>query len=126
MRLGFRRKGSAEQDARAGLGIVIVSGGCCIPGMGPFDEQARQVVEQAISETETIGQVTVLPATKAFFGAVSKRVMGELMALYNQGKVGLPAVLINGEVVSYGVPTLEEMKAALCTHAQNHKEESEK
>ncbi|TAK34333.1 MAG: hypothetical protein EPO21_09910 [Chloroflexota bacterium] len=127
MRLSFGRKNPAGQGAREGLCIVIVSGSCCIPGMGPFDEQARRVVEQAVSETGTAAQVTVLPVTKAFFGAVSKKVMGELMAMFNQGgKIGLPAVLVNGEVVSYGVPTLEDMKAVLSSYAQNNKEELQK
>ena len=126
MRLGFGRQRSLGQASPGGVGIVIVSGSCCIPGMGPFDEQARSVVEQAISEAGVSAQVTVLPATKAFFGAVPKSVMGELMTMFNQGKIGLPAVLINGKVVAYGVPTLEDMKAVLSSHAENKKEEPQK
>ncbi len=35
-----------EESSKAGkaeVGVVIVSGGCCIPGMVPMDERARRV-----------------------------------------------------------------------------------
>jgi hypothetical protein len=82
--------------------------------MAPFDERARQVVAQAIAETGVAAQVRVMPATTAYFGGAPREVMAQLVSGYNQaGKVGLPAVLVNGKAVSYGVPTLEDMKSAL-------------
>ncbi|MCX9012765.1 MAG: hypothetical protein OIN66_16810 [Candidatus Methanoperedens sp.] len=107
MKLGFRKKDT-------GAGVIIISGSCCIPGMAPFDEQAKRVVEQAISETDIKAQVKVVPASTAFFGAVPKEVMAKIMTELNQsGRMPLPAVLINGRIVSYGVPQVEDIKTAL-------------
>jgi len=45
------------------------------------------------------------------------------MAMFDQGKIRAPAILINGEVVSYGVPTLEKMKEALNKFPKQNKNE---
>lgn len=111
MQLGFRRK---ERK----IGVVIVSGACCIPGMAPLDEEARRVVEQAVSETGAAVEMKVVPASNAMFGAVPVKVMTKIMSEMNQtGRVPLPAVLINGEAVSYGVPSIEQIKSALIQSA---------
>ncbi len=105
---------STVNHEQSGVKIVILSGACCIPSMASFDKQAEQIVEKAITETGIEAEVKVVPATTALFGGgVSKKVMGELMTMFNQGKLGAPAILINGEAISYGVPTLEIMKEAL-------------
>ncbi len=106
MRLSFHKK-----DTEAG--IIIISGNCCIPGMAPFDEQAKHVVEQAVSETDIKAQVKVIPASTAYFGGVPKEVMNKIITFSQSGRMPLPAVLINGEVVSYGVPEVEDIKTAL-------------
>ncbi len=107
MRLSFRKK---ESEA----GIIIISGSCCIPGMAPFDEQAKRVVEQAVSETDVKVQIKMIPASTAYFGAIPKEVMTKIITEFNQsGRMPLPAVLINGKVVSYGVPKVEDVKTAL-------------
>ncbi len=106
MQLSFRKK-----DSQAG--VIIISGSCCIPGMAPFDEQAKRVVEQAASEAEVRAQVKVIPASTAYFGGVPKEVMNKIIAFSQSGKMPLPAILINGEVVSYGVPKVEDIKTAL-------------
>lgn len=93
--------------------IIMLSAACCMPGMAGFDAQAEKVIRQAMSETGVNARFEIVPATKAFFSGALRRVINELMVMANQGKMGAPAVLINGEVVSYGVPTLEIMKEAL-------------
>ena len=120
----IERIGSMLNQKQSGLRIVILSGACCIPSMASFDKQAEQVIERAITETGVKDQVKVVPATTAIFGGgVSKKVMGELMAMFDQGKISAPAILINGEVVSYGVPTLEKMKEALNKFPKQNKNE---
>ncbi|MBA4380656.1 MAG: hypothetical protein C0393_08290 [Anaerolinea sp.] len=94
-------------------GIVIVTGGCCIPGMAAFDAQARRVVEQAVSETGVEAQVKMMPVTTAMMGGVPKEAMGQATSLFQAGQMPLPAILINGEGVSYGMPNVEDIKAAL-------------
>ncbi len=105
---------STVNHERSGANIVILSAACCIPSMAGFDKQAEQIVGKAITETGIEAEVKIVPVTTAIFGGgVPKKVMGELMAMFNQGKIAAPAVLINGEVISYGIPTPEIMKEAL-------------
>jgi len=107
VRINFHKKNSE-------VGVIIIIGSCCIPGMAPFDEQARHVVEQAVSETDIKAQIKIIPASTAFFGSVPKEVMTKIIAEFNQsGRMLLPAVLINGKIVSYGVPQVEDIKTAL-------------
>ena len=108
MQLNFPRK-----DSKEGLGIVIISAACCMPGMAPLDEQARRIVEQAISETGVKAQVKVMPATTAYLGGVSKQIMAELINRAQSGQLPAPAVLINGKAVAFGLAELENFKTAL-------------
>ena len=108
----LHRGGRAAQGP--GIGVLIITGSCCIPGMRPFDQQARRVVEEALAQSGVSAQVKELPASNALFGGVPKTVLAELMGMLNEGgRIGLPAVLVNGEVVSYGVPSIETVSAAL-------------
>lgn len=112
MQLGFRRNKSE-------VGVVIISGSCCIPGMAPLDEKAKNVVEQAISESGVTARLRVIPASTAVFGGVPRKLIAELMGMFNQsGRIGLPAVLVNGEVVSYGIPDAEQVRRALIQAAE--------
>lgn len=95
------------------LTIIILSAACCMPGMAGFDKQAEKIIKQAMTETGINARFEIIPATKAFFSGTLRKVINELMVMSNQGKMGAPAILINGEVISYGVPTLEVMKEAL-------------
>lgn len=108
-----------KKDAK--LGVVIISGSCCIPGMAPLDEQALRIVERAVSETGLAAQVEVVPATAAFFGGAPKEVTSELMADFQSGGMPVPAILINGKIVSCGVPNIEDVKAALIRAAGSKK-----
>lgn len=93
---------------------MIITGSCCIPGMQPFDAQARRVVEQAIAESGVAAELRDLPASNAMFGGAPRDVMARLLAMLNEeGRIGLPAVLVDGEVVSYGVPTVEAVRVTL-------------
>lgn len=106
------------------MNIIIISAACCVPGMDAFDGQARRIIERALAETGLKSVISVVPATTAMFGGDAyRKIMNELIAMSNAGKAGVPAVIINGEVVSFGVPQLEEMKIALLKHAEYQKEE---
>ncbi len=109
---------SNSQQNNAKVGIVIISGSCCIPGMAPLEERARHVLERAISETGVACQVKTMPATTAYMGGAPKEVIAQLMDQYNQtGQIGLPAILINGKAVSFGVPDVQQIKTALLQEA---------
>ena len=105
---------TGEGPGPVSIGVVIVTGSCCVPGMAPFEERARQIVEQAIAETGVAAQVRMMPATTAYLGGVPTKVMAELIGGFNEtGRITLPAVLLNGEVVSTGAVELDNVKAAL-------------
>jgi hypothetical protein len=104
---------------KAEVGVVIISGSCCIPGMAPMDERARRVVEQAIVETGVKARVGMLPATTAMAGGVPQQVFSQLVQKFSQsGQVGLPAILVDGKAVSFGLPEVEKLKAALIQAAE--------
>jgi len=106
MKLDFHRKETK-------VGIVIISAACCMPGMVPLDEQARRIVEQAITETGVKADVKIMQATTAFFGGVPKQIMAEIISRSQSGQLPVPAILINGKPISYGMPQLENVKSAL-------------
>lgn len=108
------------QQSNAKIGVLIISAACCMPGMAPLDEQARHIVEQAISETGVKAQVKIMPATTAFFGGVPRQIMAELINLSQSGRLPVPAILINGKPVSYGMPELENFKSALLVAANTN------
>ncbi len=108
MPLNFLRKESNQS-----LNIVILSAACCAPGMIPLDEQARRIIDQTLLETGVQAQVHVVPATKAFFGAVPRSVMAELINRAQAGELPAPAVLINGKAVAYGMAEIQNFKSAL-------------
>ncbi len=104
---------SLHTDSNQVVNIVILSAACCAPGMAPLDEQARRMIDQTLAETGVQAQVHVVPATKAFFGAVPRSVMAELINRAQAGQLPAPAVLINGKPVAYGLAELRNFKSAL-------------
>lgn len=109
----LKKKLENLQPENKKITIIMLSAACCVPGMANFDERAKQVIELALKETGGDAEIKLIPATQAFFNSSLRKVINELMLMTNQGKLGTPAILINGEVVSFGVPTLEIMKDAL-------------
>jgi len=107
------------------VGIAIITASCCFPGVAPFEEQAKRIVEQAVTESGVDSEVKVLPVS-SYYNSIPKEVVPKLMADYNQGKISAPPILIDGKAVFYGVPKIEEMKAALlqAAEARKMKEES--
>lgn len=96
------------------LNVLIITGSCCIPGFATFDEQARQAVAQAITETGVDAQVKEMPASSAMYGAVPPGLIAKWFQNANSGQMPLPAVLVNGNVASTGIPAnIESIKTAL-------------
>lgn len=92
------------------INIVIVTGSCCIPGMAALDEEAIKTVQRAVAETGVQTNIKLLPVTKAMFGGVPKDVYNKVMGEYkSSGRIGLPAILINGKLVTYGAIDFESV-----------------
>ena len=97
-----------------GIGVVVVTGACCIPGMAPFDAEAERIVKQAAEETGIEIQFKTVPVLLAMQGGFAKDVLQEGLDRFQQSeKLPLPAILVNGQVIEYGVPKLEDVKSAL-------------
>jgi hypothetical protein len=95
------------------MNILIVSAACCYPGMAVFDEQAKKVIEQGANEIGMKAEVKIVPgATAIYGGVVPKSVLNKLMSRFSRNETG-PAVVINNEIVAYGVPQLEEIKTIM-------------
>ncbi len=95
------------------VSIVIISAACCIPGAAAFDEQAKRIVDAALAETGMKARVSIMPATTAYFGGAPREVIAKLMSDMQSGSLMVPAILINGKAVSYGVPQLDHFKSVL-------------
>lgn len=105
-------------------GVVIVTGNCCIPGFTVFDEAARQAVAQSVAESGQEVPVHELAATAAMMGAVPREVVAQLTQEFNRtGQLPLPLVLVDGEVVTCGIPVdAGKITAALQKAAEETKE----
>ncbi len=99
---------------KQGIGVVVVTGACCIPGMAPFDAEAERIVKQAATETGVEIQFKAVPVLLAIQGGLGKNVLQEGLTRFQESdKLPLPAVLINGKIIKYGVPNLDLVKSAL-------------
>ncbi|MGA2380962.1 MAG: hypothetical protein ABSG85_16835 [Spirochaetia bacterium] len=110
MKLNVLRKDPKENPQ---VSIVIISAACCIPGVAAFDEQAKRVVDLAVAETGVEARVSMMPATSAYFGGAPREVIAKLMRDMQSGTLSVPAILINGKAVSYGVPEVDHIKSVL-------------
>jgi hypothetical protein len=108
----------------AKVGVAIVTASCCYPGVAPFEEQAKRVVEQAISESGVPTELKILPVS-TYYHSIPKEVIPKLLADFNQGKISAPPILIDGKAVYYGVPGIDELKTALIQAAEARKMKEE-
>jgi hypothetical protein len=113
----------SKQNSKVGVAIITAS--CCFPAAAPFEEKARRVVEQAISESGVDAHLRVLPVS-TYYNSIPKEVVPRLLADYNQGKISAPPILIDGKAVFYGVPDINEMKAELIKAAKAKKIKEER
>jgi hypothetical protein len=93
--------------------IMILSAACCFPSQAAIDEQAKKIVEHAVHEIGLPAEVRVVPGSTAIYSkSLPKHTKDTLMRKFGQNELG-PAIVIDGEIVAFGVPTLEGMKAVL-------------
>lgn len=102
----------AAIEAQAAVKVILISGTCCNPALGGLDEKAMRIVEAASNELGIVAEVETITMTSAYYAA-PPGVKRKLMADFSSGRLGVPAVLIAGKAVSYGIPSIESVKAAL-------------
>lgn len=121
MDFDFLKEKGARQGADSAVGIVLISGTCCNPSLAITDGKARRVIEEAAAQTGVEVRVEMMTMSSAYYSApndVRRRLMGDFAG----GSISVPAILIGGKAVSYGVPSIEVMKEALL-RASNQKKE---
>ncbi len=98
--------------------ILLVSGTCCVPQLAVLDQQAQQIIHQALEETGITAQVRTLTVSSALSGGIPSEILKSLgLAIDASNIMRLPAILINSRLISFGVPKLDVIKDAL-THVK--------
>ena len=94
--------------------ILLVSGSCCMPWMAVRDQQAQQVIQQALVETGTTAVVKVLPVSSALQGGIPAEILqGMDLQAQRANLTRLPALFINGKLIGFEVPDLDTLKTTL-------------
>ncbi len=94
--------------------ILLVSGTCCMPWLAVRDQQAQQVIRQALAETQTTAVVKVLPVSSALQGGIPPEILkGMDLQAQRANLTRLPALFINAKLIGFGVPDVEIVKTTL-------------
>jgi hypothetical protein len=94
--------------------ILLVSGTCCVPQLAIPDQQAQQIIHQALDETGISAQVRTLTIGSALSGGIPMEIIKSIgIAIDPSNIMRLPAVFINNKFISFGVPGLDVIKTAL-------------
>ena len=94
--------------------ILLISGSCCVPQLTVVDQQAQQVIRQALEETGIAAQVRTLLISSVLQGGIPAEILKQLqVSLQPANLMCLPALFINGKLISLGVPELNQVKSAL-------------
>lgn len=94
--------------------IVLVSGACCFPPLRALDAEARRVITSAIDSSGVSARVVEMSSSQAYYGGLPRELAEA--GRKRRDEVGIamfPTVLVDLEVVSYGVPTVDVMVGAL-------------
>ena len=94
--------------------ILLVSGTCCVPQLAVPDQQAQRIIHQASEETGITAQVRTLTISSALQGGIPAEILEQLKASMQPADLmRLPALFINGKLISLGIPELDQIKSAL-------------
>ncbi len=103
-----------ELDHHSGILILLISGSCCSPQMYSVDEQARRVIDRALAETGATARVQTLMISSALRGEIPAEILQEIGISADLSIIQrLPAILINGKLLAFGVPELDAVKSTL-------------
>jgi len=85
-----------------------------MPWMAPLDVEARRAVARAVTDTGTKAVIEVVPASVAFLKSALWDVRKQLTETYIKShQVGLPVIIVNGRIISFGVPEVTQIRLAL-------------
>lgn len=95
------------------INMIIIKSGCCNKLSASIEENFKSSIDQAIHETGSYVKITEVKAHFGMLENIGKKISSEIFEFIKIGKPFLPIVMINGEVISYGVPTYELIKNSL-------------
>ena len=94
--------------------VVIVTGSCCSPMLGPIDEGVRRSVHDAVARSGVNVNLREMSLVQALAGGLPRSLIADVAArLYDTGRPPVPAVLVDGRPVGTGVPTADELATAI-------------
>jgi hypothetical protein len=94
--------------------VIIVTGSCCTPMLGPIDEGVRRSVQDAVARSEVNVSLKEMSLVQALAGGLPTALVADLAArLRGTGRPPVPAVLVDGRPVGTGVPTADELATAI-------------
>lgn len=103
------------------IGVVVVTGSCCMPGAAPLDAAARSAVVMASSKTGADVEIREVSATAAAAGALPQHLLADVLEFQKGNTLPLPVVLIAGKVVDVGTIDPEKIVLALRAHQESIK-----
>ncbi|MCX6155341.1 MAG: hypothetical protein NT007_14400 [Candidatus Kapabacteria bacterium] len=98
--------------------ILIVKSGCCSKLAKDAESAMKNMINRAVEESGTKAKVTELIASMSMLESLNKKNYDEVMDLMRNGKQILPVFAVNGEIISYGIPSFDTLLNAL-TKNQN-------
>jgi hypothetical protein len=97
----------------------MISGTCCFPQLASTDHQAEEIIQQAMNETGIPADFRKIKASSILQGGAPLDVLKESgLAADVSNIMRLPAILINNRLISFGIPGLDVLKAALIQENQ--------
>lgn len=102
------------------VGVVVVTGSCCFPGMQQHDRAAQEAIATASASCGIPVEVKVISATAALSGALPPQLLADLLARGQAGGLPLPAVLVAGKPIGTGTIRPDEVSVALSEAAHRH------
>ncbi len=94
--------------------VIIVTGSCCIPTLGPIDEGVRRSVQDAVARSGVNVNLREMSLVQALAGGLPRSLIADATArLYDTGRPPVPAVLVDGRPVGVGLPTVDELATAI-------------
>jgi hypothetical protein len=94
--------------------VIMVSGTCCVPQLAVVDQQAQQIIQQAMAETGIQAQVKTLKVSSALNGGIPMEIIKSMGVGIDVANImRLPAVFIDNHFISFGVPNLDAIKDGL-------------
>lgn len=102
--------------AKEKVGVILVKGGCCTGSSDSIVEKSKSLLTEISTELGTDIIIKEITTAAAINGPFSQEVKVKGWEAFNRsGSASLPMIVINGELISTGMPDRSVIKKALQT-----------